>query len=60
MILIESRSIELVLPETNETHSFDIYQYEDEGITFWTASCTTDPDFFKDRYSTGYTTSKPY
>lgn len=60
MNLIESKSIDIIWEETNETQSFDIWQYEDQGVTFWTASCTTDPNWFSDRNSNGYTTKKPY
>ena len=38
MNLIESKSIDIIWEETNETQSFDIWQYEDQGVTFWTAS----------------------
>jgi len=60
MNLIESKSIEIRYGEPEVSQSFIIYQYEDQGVTFWTASCTTDPNWFTDRNLSDYTTVKPY
>lgn len=60
MNLIESQSIEIIYGEPEISQSFIIYQYEDQGITFWTASCTTDPNWFSDRNISDYTIIKPY
>jgi len=60
MNLIESKSIEIRYGEPEVSQSFIIYQYEDQGVTFWTGSCTTDPNWFTDRNISDYTTVKPY
>ena len=60
MNLIESQSIEIKYGEPEVSQSFIIYQYEDQGVIFWTASCTTDPNWFSDRNISDYTIIKPY